>query len=92
MITKVFALRDSKVDAYMPPVFLRTSAEALRLLGDLTTDSSSPVGKHPEDFALFELGEFDDSTGKITQLAQPHCLGLAVEHIPDARAAALSFA
>ena len=57
---------DSKAAYHMPPFFVKTKNEAIRAFKDAVSDSRSPFHSHPEDFTLFLVGEFDDSTGTIT--------------------------
>ncbi len=44
-------------------------------------DKNSAIGKHPQDFTLFEIGEYDDSTAKITTYDAPVSLGVAIEFL-----------
>lgn len=60
---KVFAVFDGAVSAFERPFFARSSAEAIRSFEDAVTDPNSPFSKHPVDFALFCLGDFDDVGG-----------------------------
>lgn len=68
MILKVFAVHDSKVGAYLQPFFQRSKGEALRSWEGVCNDGQSAMSKFPADFTLFEIGEYDDSTGVI----KPH--------------------
>jgi len=67
MIHKMFTVYDSKSETYTPPFFDHAPGRALRTFSDCCNDSGHQFGKHPEDYTLFECGEFDDSTGSITQ-------------------------
>jgi len=77
----VFAVHDTKVNAFMPPFTMRSRGEAVRSFMDAVSDGQSSFCKHPEDFALWSLGEWDDGSGmftsdvKVVMLAkevQPH--------------------
>lgn len=83
MIVKVFSVYDSKVEAYIQPFFMQSRGQAIRAFGDTAMDSSTNVGKHPADFTLFELGEFDDATARFDMHNTPVSLGVAVELIPS---------
>jgi len=62
----VYALFDTKMRQYGGLVVARNDEGIVRGLKDsLERDVQSPVGKHPEDFELHQLGEFDDETGKL---------------------------
>ena len=65
MILKIFTLRDQKTDQYMNPMAMQTAGQIIRMLQDELTNNETMVGKHPEDFELFEVGQFDTNTGLI---------------------------
>lgn len=83
MKVKVFAIRDSKVEAFNQPFFSATKGSAIRAVTTALSDSSSNYCKFAEDFSLFELGTFDDSTGMFELLSSPLHLGLLVEFRKD---------
>lgn len=58
-----FSLYDSKAGVFQTPMFYITKATAIRAFGDLANDRQTTVFRHPEDFSLFYIGVFDDSTG-----------------------------
>lgn len=67
MIQKMFTVFDSKAEAYLPPFFMNSKGVAIRSFSDTVNDPSSQFNKHPADFTLFELGEYNeqDATFKI---------------------------
>jgi len=75
----VYSIYDSKVGYFDRPLFMRNRGEALREWEKAANDSNTAICAHPHDFALMELGEYDDQTGQITQLTTPLSLGLAVQ-------------
>lgn len=79
MILKLFSVYDNGVKAYMQPFFVRSKGEAMRSWGDTVNDPKTAFYKHPQDFTLFELGEYDDETGKITNLNTPASCGTALD-------------
>ena len=75
----IYAVFDSKSEAHTTPFFDHAQGRALRTFKDCCNDSEHQFGKHPEDYTLFNLGEYDDATGtitqdKITSIAQGHTL------------------
>lgn len=85
---KVFSVYDSKIEAFMQPFFLRTRGEAIRAFTELCSDATSNPGKYPADFTLFELGTFEELSGKFVMHTTPTSLGLAldfkrVDHVRD---------
>lgn len=65
------AVFDSKVGAYSPPFFVKTKGEAIRSFTDACADDNLPFKKHPGDYRLFLLGEFDDNSGLLTAVGNP---------------------
>lgn len=56
---------DSKVGAYGPVVMARSKGEAVRQFTDWCRDPQLPFGKHPADYRLVLVGEFDDVSGFV---------------------------
>lgn len=79
MIYKVFSIFDSKSESYSPPMFFTTKGQAMRSFQDMTADDRSMIHFHPTDFNLFELGEFDNCSGKVVSHDSPIHLGCALE-------------
>lgn len=65
MIHKMFTIFDSKAEAFLPPFFLPTKAMAVRVFTDCVNDEEHNWGKHPEDYTLFQLGNWNDSSAVI---------------------------
>lgn len=78
---KIYTVYDSKVEAYLQPFFLRANGEALRAFVELANDKSKSVGQNPEDFTLFEIGVYDDTSAQFETLVTPVSLGKAIEFI-----------
>ena len=78
---KVFTIFDSKVGAYLPPMFFRSRGEAIRVFETLTNESGHQFNKYPGDYSLFELGDYDDLTAKFVLLPTPTSIGVAIEFL-----------
>lgn len=65
MIFFVYAIQDAKAEAFMNPFFKPTRAMAQRDFELACQDPNSLMSKTPQDFQLFELGQFDDDTGEL---------------------------
>ncbi|AXL14804.1 nonstructural protein [Microviridae sp.] len=60
----------------------QSPGEAIRHFEDEALNEQSPINKHPEDYALFEICTIDATTGTIQQTSgQPTCLRRAHEVI-----------
>lgn len=79
MVLKVFGIYDSKAEAYLPPFFMKSKGEAIRALTSHVCDPQHNFSKYAEDFTLFELGSWNDSTSKFDLLPTPHSLGVLIE-------------
>lgn len=62
----MFTIHDSKAQAYITPWFLPEVGQAVRAFGDCVNSDTHQFGLHPEDYTLFEIGEYDDSNGECT--------------------------
>jgi len=71
MVKQVYSFHDSKVCVYHAPMVLLNDGEARRLAADCAADSQTPMSRHPADFRLVRIGEYDDNSGKIVPLAVP---------------------
>lgn len=71
MIVKVFSLYDSKAKMFGPPFFMQTRGMAVRALSDLVKDSQSMVCRHPDDFVMYQIGEFNDQDA-VFKNQNPH--------------------
>lgn len=61
----IFAVYDSKAEAYTTPFFDHAEGRAIRTFADCCNDPGHQFGKHPADYTLFQIGEYDDSLGTI---------------------------
>ena len=61
----IYAVRDTKAEAFMQPLFFNAEGIARRSFSEAVNDSKSIIGKYPGDFDLYKLGTFDDESGEI---------------------------
>lgn len=61
----VCAVRDRAVDAFLRPIFVAHIGQAKRQFRDEINrkEPGNSLNKHPEDYDLYEMGEFDENTG-----------------------------
>jgi len=81
MIYKIFSVYDSKAEAYLPPLFMKSKGEFLRSFAEAANDPKSSLGKYPGDYTGFELGTWDDSNCNFTLHKTPISLGVAQEFV-----------
>lgn len=66
MKLQIVATRDIVANLYSAPQFVPTIGQAVRSFGDAcqnTQDPNNILAKHPRDFELWHLGEYDDEAG-----------------------------
>jgi hypothetical protein len=61
-----FSILDAAVAAYGPVFFAPTKGAAIRQFMDICTDQRTAVSRHPADYTLFLVGQFDDQVGELT--------------------------
>lgn len=74
-ILHVLSVRDDKI-GFGRPAFVPSVGLGIRSFGDEVNrpGAENEMVKHPADFALFELGTFDDQTGLFCCLDVPKLL------------------
>jgi len=60
-----YTIYDVASGVYMRPFFSQADGQAVRGFNDIATDADHEVGKHPEDYTLYRIGSFNDTTGKM---------------------------
>lgn len=72
------SVKDRAADAYGRPMFVPSVGVAIRSFSDEVNrkDADNQLFNHPDDFDLYEFGEFDDNTGLFSLHEQPKLLSL----------------
>jgi len=77
MIRLVVAVRDGATGLFGQPWFVVARGQAIRAFTDeVNRRSQEPtdLAKHPEDFELYALAEFDEGTGRFGSIGDPEPL------------------
>lgn len=75
MRVKLCAIRDSAVDDYGNIYCFKTTGEAVRAFSDLVqAGDNNNISKHPNDYELFVIGEFDTETAEVIVDSAPRSL------------------
>lgn len=77
MKLEMVAVYDTKAQAYGTPNFVVSLGIAIRSFADEVNrpDANNVLYRHPDDFVLYHLGSYDDTTATFDQL--PHAKELA---------------
>ena len=80
MKVKLYAVLDSASGVYDGPVPAQADGVAVRNFTNMALDANTAVGKNPEYFSLWRVGEWNDAEGAIVPELK-ECLGYAVDLI-----------
>lgn len=78
---KVFSIYDSKAEAHLQPFFAPTRGMAIRSFQTAANSAGHDFNRFAADYTLFELGEFEPSSGNFNLHERHQNLGLAAEFI-----------
>ena len=72
------SVKDRAADAYGRPMFVPSTGVAIRSFSDEVNraEAENQLYNHPDDFDLYEFGEFDDNNGKFNLYEEPKLLSL----------------
>lgn len=79
-VVKMFSVLDVKADLYASPFCFGAVGQAVRAFSDLVQDPNTMPGRHPEDYKLVQIGEFDDVSGEVRAISPHVSLGFGPEY------------
>ncbi len=65
MKLNAYTIYDVASGIYMRPFFSQADGQAIRGFKDIATDADHEIGKHPEDYTLYRIGNYNETTGKM---------------------------
>nr|QJB18970.1 MAG: nonstructural protein [Microvirus sp.] len=68
---KIYTIYDKKSLSHALPFFFENKGLCLRDLSELVNDGKSLPSKHPHDFSVWEIGEYDQKSGTVVPHKQP---------------------
>lgn len=81
MKVDVYSIHDEKAASFGQPFYMVNRALAIRAFSDLAQDRSSSVSKHPSDYKLYKVAEFDDQVGSFLSLPQPEFVAHGSDYV-----------
>lgn len=66
MLLNAYSIYDNKALVYAPPFYAQNDATAKRIVSDAATDPNSSLSRHPSDYSVFLVGNYNDATGTLT--------------------------
>lgn len=70
----IFSIFDYCADVYCTPFVMDSANLAIRSFSDYCVVPDTSIFKHPEDYALFQLGEYNKQTGRLFSFDKPRLL------------------
>lgn len=77
MLSRVFCVYDAQAEVFFPPYVAVTRGVAIRQFADMANKEGHQFNVHPDDYILYEVGSFDDSTGQVSMDSSNIRLGSA---------------
>lgn len=85
---KVYSVFDQKAEAFLQPFFTVSHGTAVREFSAAVQTAGHSFNRFSEDYVLFDLGEFDESTGIFSQPDSPIAV-LRASAVPENQKAML---
>lgn len=82
---KIVCIRDRATDSFGQPIFVVNVGGAIRSFGDEikrphSAERPNPYNQHPEDYDLYQMGEFDDESG-IFECTRPVQMAVGKDYV-----------
>lgn len=61
----MYCLWDAKAESFGMPFFADNDNLARRIFGDSVVKSGTVLNDHPEDFFLYKVGQWDQTSGSV---------------------------
>ena len=74
---KCVVVRDSALDAFLRPFFAPSLGVAERSFADEVNRDDSEMGKHPDDYELYFLGDYLEDSARFLLRDQPQLMSRA---------------
>lgn len=84
-----YSIYDTASGVYNQPFLQHSDKEAKRSFEQLATDDETQIGKHPEDYYLVRVGQFDDTKGTLIP-EDRETICTALECIADSNVTSIS--
>ncbi len=69
MLLNAYSIFDNKALVYAPPFYAANAAVAKRIVSDAASDPNSSLNRHPGDYVVYQVGNFNDANGQFTPVS-----------------------
>lgn len=70
----ICTIHDTKAEVWGEPFYVMSNGQAVRAFADAARGNDTDIGKHPEDYNLYKIGEWDERTGAILAIEPVHLI------------------
>lgn len=77
----IYSIYDAKSQLWSRPIFGHNTGSMVREFADIANDINHPIGKHPEDYCLFQIGEWDEKECVFVNSEKQTSLGKALDFV-----------
>jgi len=81
MNLSMFTVYDQAAKLHHAPFVMPQIAMANRAFTDWVNNPEHPYGKHPEDYSLLRIAEWNEDDGQLIPLDVPESLGLGSKFV-----------
>ena len=78
---KVYSVYDKKAMFFSSPMVFDYLPQATRVFENEVKNKNSQLNQYPEDFALYQIAEFDETKGTIIALDTPRHICDAMDYV-----------
>lgn len=82
MKLKVFSILDVKAESFLELICFTTIGEAERFVKNLVSKANTNFSKYPEDFVLYQIGEYNAVKGLLMPFDKPSHVGKLLDFVP----------
>lgn len=79
MKQNIYTVLDQKAGAYLAPFFMLNDGMAVRTIENCLFDKDHQFFRHPEDYLLYKIGEYDDLQGLIYGTNEPQLVSKVID-------------
>lgn len=66
MKVRMYSIYDKKTQLFGFPQYCHNAAQACRMFTGVFLEPQNMMARFPEDYDIYDLGEFDDNSGTVT--------------------------
>jgi len=76
----IYAVYDSKAEAYLKPFFCQNNAVAIRSFAGAAQQEGTDFHRYAGDYTLFQIGQYDEQSGTLHDDVNIN-LGCAIQYL-----------